>query len=81
MLKGINDMKTSPRKTSKNWMKLPKYAGITIYDPDGWNRQNYDYSFDKQRITWREFERRLSLSTRTLGTNEHKEILNGGDIC
>ena len=61
------------RKTSKNWLKLDKYKGIIIIDPDGWNRQNYDYSFDEQRITQKEFERRLSYSTRTMGINEKKE--------
>ena len=64
------------RKTSKNWLKLDKYKGIIIIDPDGWNRQNYTYSFEKQRITQREFERRLSHSTRTMGINERKEWKN-----
>jgi len=61
------------RKTSKNWLKLPKYLGIVIYDPDGWDRQNFTHSFEKQRITQKEFERRLSHSTRTMGINEKKE--------
>ncbi len=36
---------------------------ITILDPDGWDRSNYDYSFNKELITKEEFDRRLMWST------------------
>lgn len=50
--------------TSKTWNKINKYIfGIVIFDPDGWDRKNYDYSFNKEKITWKEFCERTSAST------------------
>jgi hypothetical protein len=51
-------------KTSLEWYEqdyLPD--GIIIYDPDGWNRTNYQYSFYEEKITKEEFEKRLFQST------------------
>lgn len=49
------------KKTSQEWTK--HYPNLSIMDPDGWDRKNYDYSFNQEEITKEEFERRLSLST------------------
>lgn len=48
-------------KTSEEWRK--DYPDIVILDPDGWDRQNYDFSFNEELITKSEFECRLSMST------------------
>ena len=48
------------KKVSSEWIK-EKHCEIV--DPDGWDRTNYDYSFNKEKITHEEFERRLMLST------------------
>lgn len=48
------------KKVSSEWIK--EY-NIKILDPDGWDRKNYDYSFNKEKITKEEFERRLVRST------------------
>ena len=48
------------KKVSSEWIK--EY-NVKILDPDGWDRKNYDYSFNKEKITRKEFERRLVLST------------------
>lgn len=51
-------------KTSKEWYELiPVEHGLFIMDPDGWDRSNYDYSFEEEKITKAEFVRRLSYST------------------
>lgn len=48
-------------KTSKEWsLTLP---GITIMDPDGWDRQNFEYSFNEELISEAEFMKRLARST------------------
>lgn len=46
-------------KTSKEWKELPEFNHITIMDPDGWDRKNYDYSFNVEKITLEEFNKRL----------------------
>lgn len=49
-------------KTSKEWKELlcPK---VIIMDPDGWDRSDYDYSFNQEKISKEEFNRRLCTST------------------
>jgi len=55
-------------KVSSEWLK--EY-NIKILDPDGWDRspKNWDYSFNKEKITRREFEMRVCLSTVALLQN------------
>lgn len=48
------------KKTSAEWEKESDYK---VKDPDGWDRSNYDYSFNKELVTKVEFERRLFRST------------------
>lgn len=48
------------KKTSAEWEKESDYK---VIDPDGWDRSNYDYSFNKELVTKVEFERRLFRST------------------
>ena len=49
--------------TSKEWLQQPKYYGLVVYDPDGWDRSNYEYSFNVELITEDEFKKRLARST------------------
>lgn len=54
------------KKTSKEWYELiPKKYKLSILDPDGWDRKNYEYSFNEELITIEEFRKRLSFSTVT----------------
>ena len=48
------------KKISSEWIK--EYD-CKIIDYDGWDRKNYDYSFNEEKITREEFERRLMGST------------------
>ena len=50
-------------KTSAEWEKMPEFKDITILDPDGWDRKNYQYSFYEEKIPIEEFRRRLAPST------------------
>lgn len=50
-------------KTSSDWLLEPEYSGYVIMDPDGWDRTNYDYSFNVEKISKNEFEHRLKRST------------------
>ena len=47
-------------KTSAEWVKG---YNVHILDPDGWDRKNYNYSFNEEKITRKEFEKRLIFST------------------
>lgn len=52
------------KKTSEEWEKLtPKEWSLTILDPDGWDRSNYQYSFHEELITKFEFMGKLMYST------------------
>ncbi len=51
-------------KTSKEWYDLVyKEHKLLILDPDGWDRKNYEYSFNEELITKEEFKQRVSKST------------------
>jgi hypothetical protein len=47
-------------KTSFQWSQNCDYK---ILDPDGWDRVNWDYSWHEEEITFKEFEKRLFMST------------------
>lgn len=49
-------------KTSKEWAEDCRDF-VTILDPDGWDRQNYDFSFNQELITKEEFKERITYST------------------
>ena len=55
-------MKKVIKKTSLKWVEDMKNP-VVILDPDGWDRKNYHYSFCVEKITKKEFERRLVYST------------------
>lgn len=42
------------KKTSAEWIKEFNYE---IINPDSWDRKNYDYSFNKEKITMEEFQK------------------------
>ncbi len=48
------------KKVSSEWIKE---VGYEIINPDGWDRNNYEFSFNKEKITEEEFKKRLSMST------------------
>ena len=50
-------------KTSEQWNKEPEFSNITILDPDGWDRTNYQFSWFEEQITKEEFEKRMFGST------------------
>ena len=47
-------------KTSQQWQAQ---FGCMVYDPDGWDRGNYEYSWYEERISESEFKERVSNST------------------
>ena len=52
------------KKTSKHWEdSIPREFKPTVLDHDGWDRNNFNFSFYREKITREEFLRRLSLST------------------
>jgi hypothetical protein len=51
-------------RTSAEWYaNLQKHYDIKILDADGWDRNNFDYSFNEEKIASDEFDRRLDRST------------------
>jgi len=58
------------KKTSKQWYEelntKEKSEGThltVIMDPDGWDRKNYEYSFNEELVTEMEFTIRKGMST------------------
>lgn len=49
------------KRTSQEWQELK--PEIVVYDPDGWDRKNYQYSWFEELITEDEYNRRLCFST------------------
>lgn len=49
-------------RTSEEWMDFLK-PGARVLDPDGWDRQNFNYSWNEEPITSEEFENRFYQST------------------
>ena len=49
------------KKTSAQWQSLYPYP--KVLDPDGWDRKNYDYSWNEELITLEEYNIRVSNST------------------
>ena len=51
-------------KTSNDWYQVVKDKfGIELMDPDGWDRQNFQFSFFIEKIDSNEFIDRLEIST------------------
>lgn len=48
-------------KTSKEWQELN--PSPMVYDPDGWDRKNFQYSWFEEEITYAEYTKRLCGST------------------
>lgn len=53
-------MTSELKKISCDW--YAEYKGVKILDPDGWDRSDFDYSFNEELITKEEFELRLMMS-------------------
>ena len=49
------------KKTSAEWQALK--PDVEVLDADGWNRKNYYYSCNVERITEKEYNSRVSKST------------------
>lgn len=49
--------------TSEEWNKHWVYNTYKILDHDGWDRQNFQYSRYEEKITEKEFNKRLAEST------------------
>lgn len=48
------------KKTSNEWFyDLRIFENYVIFDPHGWNKKNFHYSFYVEEITREEFEERL----------------------
>ena len=52
-------------KTSDEWENsdLPEMKGTKVLDPDGWDRQNFDFSYYQELITKDEYLLRVGGST------------------
>ena len=52
-------------KTSDEWEKsdLPEMKGTEVLDPDGWDRQNFDFSYYQELTTKEEYLHRVGYST------------------
>lgn len=58
-----DSIRNSGLETSEMWYTIYLKDKVDILDPDGWDRSNYIYSWEEELITWKEFLKRLSMST------------------
>ncbi len=57
----MKEIKTAEElKTSAEWQAQSLYE---VINPDGWDRRNYTYSWNEEKITETEFFSRMSVST------------------
>lgn len=61
MLLGNDKTDIGIKKTSAQWQSLYPYP--KVLDPDGWDRKNYDYSWNEELITLEEYKNRCNRST------------------
>lgn len=59
-------------KTSEKWANILLSPGELILDPDGWDRQNFHFSFFEELIDEEEFKNRMMFSTVILVPPESK---------
>ncbi len=50
------------KKKPEEWLQEPEYELYKIIDPDGWDRKNFEVSWN-EKIDEQEFVRRLRMST------------------
>jgi len=55
-----NNLQNEDLRTSEEWQKICR---IQVLDPDGWDRKNYQYSWFDEKISRKEFEKRMAGST------------------
>lgn len=69
----INYWETKP---SSEWAESNMFFLTIIISPDGWDANNYNYSFNEERIKRAEFEKRLanSVTERAKNYEEYKKI-------
>ena len=62
------------KKTSLEWYEEVRKSCPTfiIYDPDGWDRKNYEFSFNQELVTKEEFQKRLFSSTVLMGSKDRE---------
>ena len=53
-------MENKIERTSAEWQKD---CTVKVIDADGWDRRNFDFVWNNELITRKEFERRLGMST------------------
>jgi hypothetical protein len=59
VIKAVNENNV---RSSYEWHKLI-YPNLVILEAHGWDRNNYEYSFFREKISVEEFESRLAVST------------------
>lgn len=65
-------------KTSDIWEKeLLTIDKSYVYDPDGWDRKNYQYSWFEELISKEEFCKRLVMSTCSLSKITMDKLIKG----
>lgn len=63
--------KQPPKLTSEDWSRLIDSPSWQILDPDGWDRNNFQYSWHEERITANEFRKRAMMSTGQWPIKDH----------
>lgn len=62
-------------RTPDEWLASPEFSGVTILDPDGWDRKNFEESWSEP-INRDEMERRMCVSTVQISPDSPMHPLN-----
>jgi hypothetical protein len=62
-------------KTSAEWQKIFPFP--LVYDADGWDRTNFNYSWNEELITEKEYHRRVNRSTCIHRVNKYPKSAKG----
>lgn len=60
-LGGLRIRVNRTKRTSEEWQR--QFPDMVVYDPDGWDRTNYQYSWHQELITLTEYNSRMMQST------------------
>ena len=65
------------KKTSDEWQKL--HPEILVFDPDGWDRKNFQFSWYEEEITKSEYFERVVNSTIKANIDDINKMLDMKD--
>jgi hypothetical protein len=72
----------SLKKTSQEWTDILFVdLKLKVMDPDGWDRSNWKYSFEEEKVSVTEFRNRVARSTCMFNLEAFQELDRRVEAC